>query len=66
MGIDDWHVVSRKKHGYRSYEDDVAKISISIYVSNLPETFSAKDLFHACNKYGHVVDSFIPLKRSKE
>ncbi|GJU02551.1 zinc finger, CCHC-type containing protein [Tanacetum coccineum] len=50
----------------RSYEDDVAKISISIYVSNLPETFSAKDLFHACNKYGHVVDSFIPLKRSKE
>ncbi|GJV39867.1 RNA-directed DNA polymerase, eukaryota, partial [Tanacetum coccineum] len=50
MGIDDWHVVSRKKHGYRSYEDDVAKISISIYVSNLPETFSAKDLFHACNK----------------
>ncbi|GKA14588.1 RNA-directed DNA polymerase, eukaryota, partial [Tanacetum coccineum] len=66
MGIDDWHEVSRKKHGYRSYEDDVAKISISIYVSNLPETFSAKDLFHACNKYGHVVDSFIPLKRSKE
>ncbi|GJW46664.1 RNA-directed DNA polymerase, eukaryota [Tanacetum coccineum] len=66
MSIDDWHVVSRKKHGYRSYEDDVAKISISIYVSNLPETFSAKDLFHACNKYGYVVDSFIPLKRSKE
>ncbi|GJW87149.1 RNA-directed DNA polymerase, eukaryota [Tanacetum coccineum] len=66
MGIDDWHVVSRKKHGYRSYEDDVAKISISIYVSNLPETFSAKDLFHACNKYGHVVDSFIPLKRSRK
>ncbi|GJZ41695.1 RNA-directed DNA polymerase, eukaryota [Tanacetum coccineum] len=60
------NIVSRKKHGYRSYEDDVAKISISIYVSNLPETFSAKDLFHACNKYGHVVDSFIPLKRSKE
>ncbi|GKF75003.1 nucleotide-binding alpha-beta plait domain-containing protein [Tanacetum coccineum] len=66
MGIDDWHEVSRKKHSYRSYEDDVAKISISIYVSNLPETFSANDLFHACNKYGHVVDSFIPLKRSKE
>ncbi|GJY45892.1 RNA-directed DNA polymerase, eukaryota [Tanacetum coccineum] len=28
--------------------------------------FRPKDLFHACNKYGHVVDSFIPLKRSKE
>ncbi|GKA74371.1 RNA-directed DNA polymerase, eukaryota [Tanacetum coccineum] len=58
--------ISQEEHGYRSYEDDVAKISISIYVSNLPETFSAKDLFHACNKYGHVIDSFIPLKRSKE
>ncbi|GJS99670.1 RNA-directed DNA polymerase, eukaryota [Tanacetum coccineum] len=66
MGPDDWQEVSRKKHGYRSYEDDVARISISVYVSNLPEVFSAKDLFHACNKYGHVVDSFIPQKRSKE
>ncbi|GJU71427.1 RNA-directed DNA polymerase, eukaryota, partial [Tanacetum coccineum] len=27
--------------------------------------FSARDCF-CCNKYGHVVDSFIPLKRSKE
>nr|GFB42763.1 nucleotide-binding alpha-beta plait domain-containing protein [Tanacetum cinerariifolium] len=66
VGIDDWHEVSRKKHGYRSYKDDVAKISISIYMSNLLETFSAKYLFHACNKYGLVVDSYIPLKRSKE
>ncbi|GKA21398.1 RNA-directed DNA polymerase, eukaryota [Tanacetum coccineum] len=66
MGPDDWQEVSRKKHGYRSYKDDVARISISVYVSNLPEVFSAKDLFHACNKYGHVVDSFIPQKRSKE
>ncbi|GJZ08990.1 RNA-directed DNA polymerase, eukaryota [Tanacetum coccineum] len=32
----------------------------------IQETILAKDLFHACNKYGHVVDSFIPLKRSKE
>nr|GEX74538.1 RNA-directed DNA polymerase, eukaryota, reverse transcriptase zinc-binding domain protein [Tanacetum cinerariifolium] len=30
------------------------------------ESFSAKDLFHACSKYGHIVDSFIPSKRSKE
>nr|GEU66327.1 RNA-directed DNA polymerase, eukaryota [Tanacetum cinerariifolium] len=26
----------------------------------------AKDLFHVCKQYGHVVDSFIPLKRTKE
>nr|GEW68655.1 ribonuclease H-like domain-containing protein [Tanacetum cinerariifolium] len=51
---------------YRSKEDDVSKISTSIYVTNFPETFFAKDLFHSCKVYGHVVDSFIPLKRSKD
>ncbi|GJR97627.1 RNA-directed DNA polymerase, eukaryota [Tanacetum coccineum] len=43
-----------------------AKISTSIFVSNFPVVFSAKDLFHACKQYGHVVDSFIPSKRSKD
>ncbi|GJR07482.1 hypothetical protein Tco_0790134 [Tanacetum coccineum] len=33
---------------YRSKEDDVAKISTSIYVTNFPESFSAKDLFNSC------------------
>nr|GEY82666.1 nucleotide-binding alpha-beta plait domain-containing protein [Tanacetum cinerariifolium] len=51
---------------YRSKEDDVSKISTSIYVTNFPETFSANDLFHSCKVYGHVVDLFIPLKRSKD
>ncbi|GJY54167.1 nucleotide-binding alpha-beta plait domain-containing protein [Tanacetum coccineum] len=51
---------------FKTKEDDVAKISTSIYVSNFPEVFSAKDLFHACKKYGHVIDSFIPFKKSKD
>nr|GEY99099.1 nucleotide-binding alpha-beta plait domain-containing protein [Tanacetum cinerariifolium] len=51
---------------YHSKEDDVSKISTLIYVTNFPKTFSAKDLFHSCKVYGHVVDSFIPLKRSKD
>ncbi|GKF63134.1 nucleotide-binding alpha-beta plait domain-containing protein, partial [Tanacetum coccineum] len=51
---------------YRSKEDDVNRISTSIYVSNFPDSFSAKDLFHTCKQYGHVVDSFIPVKKSKE
>nr|GEX69201.1 nucleotide-binding alpha-beta plait domain-containing protein [Tanacetum cinerariifolium] len=29
-------------------------------------SFSAKDLFHSCKQYGHVVDSFIPLKKTKD
>ncbi|GJZ12967.1 RNA-directed DNA polymerase, eukaryota, partial [Tanacetum coccineum] len=49
---------------YRSKEDDVSKISTSIFVTNFPDTFSAKDLFHSCKTYGHVVDVFIPNKRS--
>nr|GEV76131.1 nucleotide-binding alpha-beta plait domain-containing protein [Tanacetum cinerariifolium] len=51
---------------YRSKEDDVNRILISIFVMNFPESFSAKDLFHTCKQYGHVVDSFIPSKRTKE
>nr|GEY25499.1 RNA-directed DNA polymerase, eukaryota [Tanacetum cinerariifolium] len=50
---------------YKSKEDDIARIFISIFVTNFPETFSTKDLFHTCKQYGHVVDSFIPTKRSK-
>ncbi|GJR95932.1 nucleotide-binding alpha-beta plait domain-containing protein, partial [Tanacetum coccineum] len=51
---------------YRSKEDDVSRISTSIFVTNFPDSFKAKDLFHVCKQYGHVVDSFIPMKRTKE
>nr|GEU55510.1 RNA-directed DNA polymerase, eukaryota, reverse transcriptase zinc-binding domain protein [Tanacetum cinerariifolium] len=50
---------------YRTNEDDVAKISTSVYITNFLESVSAKELFHACKQYGHVVDSFILTKRSK-
>nr|GFA24313.1 nucleotide-binding alpha-beta plait domain-containing protein [Tanacetum cinerariifolium] len=50
---------------YRTKEDDVASISTSVYVTNFPESILAKDLFKACRQYGHVVDSFIPNKKSK-
>nr|GEZ74699.1 RNA-directed DNA polymerase, eukaryota [Tanacetum cinerariifolium] len=32
---------------YKTKEEDVAKISTSIFVTNFPESFSAKDLFHS-------------------
>ncbi|GJS74273.1 RNA-directed DNA polymerase, eukaryota [Tanacetum coccineum] len=65
MGDDDWNEVTRKNRGYRTKEDDLAKVSMSIYVTNFPESCSAKDLFQSCKVYGHIVDSYIPLKRSK-
>ncbi|GJU48567.1 nucleotide-binding alpha-beta plait domain-containing protein [Tanacetum coccineum] len=51
---------------FRSKEDDVSKISTLIFVTNFPDSFSAKYLFHLCKQYGHVVDSFIPTKRTKD
>nr|GEZ30782.1 RNA-directed DNA polymerase, eukaryota [Tanacetum cinerariifolium] len=50
---------------YRSKEDDVSRTSTLIFVTNFPDSFSGKDLFHSCKQYGHVVDTFIPSKRSK-
>nr|GEV32393.1 RNA-directed DNA polymerase, eukaryota [Tanacetum cinerariifolium] len=48
-----------------SKEDDVARISTSVFISNIPDSVLAKDLFHACNQYGHVVDSYILFKKDK-
>nr|GFA11888.1 nucleotide-binding alpha-beta plait domain-containing protein [Tanacetum cinerariifolium] len=50
---------------YRTKEDDVASISTSVYITNFPKSNSAKELFKVCRQYGHVVDSFIPNKKSK-
>nr|GEZ45656.1 RNA-directed DNA polymerase, eukaryota [Tanacetum cinerariifolium] len=50
---------------YKSKKDDVAKISTTVYVTNFPESISAKELFYSCKVYGHIVDSFIPIKRAK-
>ncbi|GJR11951.1 RNA-directed DNA polymerase, eukaryota [Tanacetum coccineum] len=49
----------------RSKEDDVQKISTSIYVTNFPEHYGAKDLWNTSKIYGHVVDAYIPDRRSK-
>nr|GEV38291.1 nucleotide-binding alpha-beta plait domain-containing protein [Tanacetum cinerariifolium] len=49
---------------FKTKEDDVAKISTSVFITNFPESVSAKELFQSCKQYGHVVDTFIPNKRS--
>ncbi|GKE26578.1 nucleotide-binding alpha-beta plait domain-containing protein [Tanacetum coccineum] len=50
---------------YRSKEDEVLKISRSVFVTNFPDQFSVKDLWNTCKNYGHVVDAYIPNRRSK-
>nr|GEY40704.1 nucleotide-binding alpha-beta plait domain-containing protein [Tanacetum cinerariifolium] len=51
---------------HRSKEDDVKKISTSVFVTNFPDGYGAKDLWNTCKLYGHVVDVFIPDRRTKE
>nr|GEX32742.1 nucleotide-binding alpha-beta plait domain-containing protein [Tanacetum cinerariifolium] len=55
-------VMSRSQ---RSKEDDVQKISTSVFVTNFPDGYGAKDLWNTCKLYGHVVDVFIPDRRTK-
>nr|GEX94763.1 nucleotide-binding alpha-beta plait domain-containing protein [Tanacetum cinerariifolium] len=72
FSIGEWLVLcpdlpSIQTNGFvHSKEDDVSRISNSIFVSNFSDQFSAKDLFNTCKQYGHVIDSFIPLKRTKD
>nr|GFB65893.1 DIE2/ALG10 family [Tanacetum cinerariifolium] len=49
----------------RSKEDEVHKISTSVFVTNFSDKSNAKDLWNACSQYGYVVDTFIPNRRSK-
>ncbi|GJU88902.1 RNA-directed DNA polymerase, eukaryota, reverse transcriptase zinc-binding domain protein [Tanacetum coccineum] len=50
---------------FRSKEDDVQQISTSVFVTNFPDQFSAKDLWNTCKQYGYVVDAFILNRKSK-
>nr|GFA95757.1 hydroxycinnamoyl-CoA quinate/shikimate transferase [Tanacetum cinerariifolium] len=50
---------------YKTKEDDVHKICSSVFITNFPKSCPAKELFQSCKQYGHVVDTFIPNKRSK-
>nr|GFA24208.1 nucleotide-binding alpha-beta plait domain-containing protein [Tanacetum cinerariifolium] len=51
--------------GDHSKEEDVHKISTSVFVTNFPHQFNAKDLWNTCKQYGTVVNSYIPNRRSK-
>nr|GEV62670.1 RNA-directed DNA polymerase, eukaryota [Tanacetum cinerariifolium] len=50
---------------YRSKEDEVQRISTSVFVTNFPKVFFEKDLWNTCKEYGQVVDAYIPNRRWK-
>nr|GFA05507.1 RNA-directed DNA polymerase, eukaryota, nucleotide-binding alpha-beta plait domain protein [Tanacetum cinerariifolium] len=49
----------------RSKEDHVMHISKSIFVTNFPDNYEARDLWKVCEGYGKVVDVFILNHKSK-
>nr|GFC21198.1 RNA-directed DNA polymerase, eukaryota, nucleotide-binding alpha-beta plait domain protein [Tanacetum cinerariifolium] len=59
---EDWQEVPSRNHR-RSNADDVSKVAKSVYVTNFPESVSARDLWKSCSVYRTVVDVFIPSKK---
>nr|GEY04759.1 DIE2/ALG10 family [Tanacetum cinerariifolium] len=52
--------------GYRrSVQDEVLKVSTTVFIKNFPDQAGTKELWNACKQYEHVVDAFIPNRRSK-
>lgn len=45
--------------------DAIDRVTTSIFVSNIPWKATAKDIWEECNKWGTVIDVFIPAKLSK-
>nr|GEZ35583.1 RNA-directed DNA polymerase, eukaryota, nucleotide-binding alpha-beta plait domain protein [Tanacetum cinerariifolium] len=62
---EDWQEVPSRNHR-RSNADDVSKVAKSVFVTNIPEFVSARDLWKSCSVYGTVVDVFIPSKNQKQ
>ncbi|GKC81516.1 RNA-directed DNA polymerase, eukaryota, nucleotide-binding alpha-beta plait domain protein, partial [Tanacetum coccineum] len=46
-------------------EDQNQRISKSVFITNFPGHFSARDLWNVCLAYGTVIDVYIPFKKSK-
>ncbi|GJU97579.1 RNA-directed DNA polymerase, eukaryota [Tanacetum coccineum] len=50
---------------FRSKEDQITRLSKSIFVTNFLDATSSQDLWNLCQSYGTVVDVYIPNRRSK-
>ena len=68
---DGWTWIFRKnqfttsKPIHNPYQKDLEKIVTSFYVTNFPDSITAKDLWTVCSPFGRLVDTFIANKRSK-
>ncbi|GJV99435.1 RNA-directed DNA polymerase, eukaryota, nucleotide-binding alpha-beta plait domain protein [Tanacetum coccineum] len=47
------------------FVDDLAKISLTVYVSNFPSHFTIRELWNTCGKMGTLVDVYIAKHKNK-
>ncbi|GKB81009.1 reverse transcriptase domain, reverse transcriptase zinc-binding domain protein, partial [Tanacetum coccineum] len=75
MGDSEWQEVTRKKsssvfHRLKfpsnkvSMVDDLAKISLTVYVSNFPSHLTVRELWNICGKAGTLVDVYIANRKN--
>ncbi|GJU24193.1 RNA-directed DNA polymerase, eukaryota, reverse transcriptase zinc-binding domain protein [Tanacetum coccineum] len=76
MGDSDWQAVSRKNcrsvferlnpsQSQRSNSDDLAKISLSVYVSNFLSHLTERELWNIYGKVGTIVDVYIAKRKNQ-
>ncbi|PWA51880.1 hypothetical protein CTI12_AA461240 [Artemisia annua] len=76
MDDSNWQEVNRGKRrsvfqrlnpsqSQKSNMDDLAKISLSVYVSNFPSHLTVRELWNICGKVGTLVDVFIAKRKNK-
>nr|GFC14213.1 reverse transcriptase domain, reverse transcriptase zinc-binding domain protein [Tanacetum cinerariifolium] len=76
MGDSDWQEVNKKKlrsvferlipsQSPRSNVDDLAKISLSVYVSNFPSHITVRKLWNICGKAGTLANFYIAKRKNK-
>ncbi|GJT31914.1 RNA-directed DNA polymerase, eukaryota [Tanacetum coccineum] len=76
MGDNNWQEVNRKNRrsvfdrlkpslSQKSNVDDLAKISLSVYVSNFPSHLMVRELWNICGKMGTLMDVYIAKRKNK-
>ncbi|GKC60819.1 RNA-directed DNA polymerase, eukaryota, partial [Tanacetum coccineum] len=75
MGDSDWNVVNRRSRRsvferlnpsqtYKSKEDELAKLSLSVYVANFPSHLTVRKLWNVCGKVGTLADVYIAKRKN--
>ncbi|GJT25808.1 RNA-directed DNA polymerase, eukaryota [Tanacetum coccineum] len=75
MANSDWNVVNRRNrrsvferlnppHSQESNVDELAKLSLSVYVANFPSHLTVRELWNICGKMGTLVDVYIAKRKN--